>query len=386
MVKSTTPARACRGVTQRLVPGVAVLLAVAMAPAPSHATVRDEPQAQSPTVDGIVRAIAHRGNTVFVGGEFDEVKGPNGTFQRAGAAAFNVRTGKVKAWNPRTDGQVNDIEVRREGVYLGGSFRKVGGKTRRNLALVKAGAGRPTSWAPKANGTVNALAVRKGRLFAGGDFTRVDGTKRQRLAAFKRANGRLLGWSPKARNGQVHDLVAIGRGVIVAGEFRSLNGQARFERLALVRRSNGRTVRRFDPNTRHVVLGAHVAGGRVYAAIGGPSGGGLMAVKRSDGSTSWHKRFNGDVEAVTVLNGDLYVGGHFTRVCVDQEQSYGECVTPGESVRRRAASLAADGSVNSWNPNFARGDAGVVAFDVDGAANRLVAGGDIDGGIAVFTR
>jgi hypothetical protein len=99
------------------------------------------PPSTSWQTNGTVRAIAFRGNVVYVGGEFTSVRPPSaaagtGEVARHNVAAFNTKTGAVMKWNPGANGTVRTIVVTSTRIYLGGSFTTVGGRARANLAAV----------------------------------------------------------------------------------------------------------------------------------------------------------------------------------------------------------------------------------------------------------
>jgi hypothetical protein len=349
-----------------------------LVPSAAEAVVADKPATGYPAFDGAVRTIAHRGSTVYVGGDFDNVTGASGTVTRHGAAAINVKTGRVLAWNPNVGGQVRDLAVTKEGVYLVGKFSSVRGKARRNFARVDLGGrGRVQKVRLRTNGRINTVTVNKTRVYLGGGFTTINGKTRYRLAAVSRSGAGLVrGWQPKAHSGEVNDIVVKRSGVYVAGDFRTLNRRKAYQRLAELTKRRGAIVRSFNPDTSRTVLDIAVGRHQVYAAIGGLHGGGAQAVGRRKGGTVWNRRFDGDVQAITSLRGQVYVGGHFNEICDPgtQQDPNGTCLA-GSTRRRRGLSLNGDGSLGAWSPQ-ANGNMGIYAFSTYGRAERLLVGGD----------
>jgi hypothetical protein len=139
--------------------------------------------------DGVVRALAVSGGTVYVGGEFATLGGQ----PRANLAAIDA-SGAVLPWNPGADGPVYALAAGNGAVYAGGRFFNAGGQQRMNLAAFDA-SGRATAWVPQANALVTSLAVDGSTIYAGGYFTGVTGRGRMNLAAID-ATGRLLPWNP----------------------------------------------------------------------------------------------------------------------------------------------------------------------------------------------
>jgi hypothetical protein len=356
---------------------LAGLVAVGV-PSPSHAVVADRPEAGFPSFDNIVLSFARSGATLYVGGQFGTVTDTAGAHTRHGAAAINLNTGLVLPWNPNVHGTVRDVAVGREGVYLAGSFDRVKKQARKNVARVAVGGKGKVNlrFHPRTNGPVNTITLDKARVYFGGDFTSVGRTDRTRLAAVRRVRPfKVTPWAPKASNGRVTDLVRKRAGIYVAGEFRSLNGDAAFQRLALVNKKRGATVRAFNPGASRTLLDIAVGRGAVYAAEGGLRGGGALAFARSDGQTLWQRRFDGDAQAIIGMGDQIYVGGHFNGICDDAAQEPDGTCTNGRTPRLRGASLAPDtGNLTGWDPR-ADSDLGITTFAAVPRQQRLVVGG-----------
>jgi hypothetical protein len=364
-------------------------LALAMVPGTAQATVANAAQPSTPSVNGVVNTVDRLGSTVYIGGSFTRVTDAAGkTHRRLGAAAFNASTGRVLRWNPKVRGEVRDLEAARQGIYLGGAFSRVGTSARGNLARVNRVSGAVhQGFKVRANGAVNTIELSPGRVYLGGDFRKVSGKVRHRAAAVKRKGSfKLTAWAPQARNGSVHDLVRQGANLFIAGEFRVLNGSEDQQRLALVDGRRGATIGRFDAPVNRVVTDITASGDRVYGAMGGPTGGAVFAVSSASGAEVWERRLDGDAEAVEVMGGELFVGGHFNRVCTTPAQSNTGTCLDGSDRRDRGASLdPASGVLTSWNPG-ANGDRGIITLSRIGAG-RLAAGGDLTSprrGLAVF--
>lgn len=73
---------------------------------------------------GLVVRVTPDGKTVYFGGDFTAVDGQ----ARAHVAAFDVATGAMLDWAPRTDGQVRGFAFAGDTVYVGGNFRSSGGQ------------------------------------------------------------------------------------------------------------------------------------------------------------------------------------------------------------------------------------------------------------------
>src|SRR5690606_22202909 len=121
-----------------------------------------------------ISALALGGNILYAGGTFTEVDG----VARNRAAAFNITTGALAAWNPNVDGRVEALAVSGSTVYVGGQFSNIGGEERDELAAVSATTGVATGWNPLIVGTkasVNNLQSSGDILYVGGYFSSAGG-------------------------------------------------------------------------------------------------------------------------------------------------------------------------------------------------------------------
>jgi hypothetical protein len=352
-------------------------------PTAASAVVGNRPDPATPQFNGDVRSMTHRGDTIYVAGDFTSVTDARSQdFSRDGLAAVSASTGLVLPWAPRVRGTVNRVVAAREGVYVVGDFRRIAGKRRVDVARLDrvTGAADP-AFRHRSDGVVNAVALSKRKVFLGGQFSSFDGQPRAQLAAVgRKGSSTLRGWAPRAGAGPVEDLVRRRAGVYVAGFFHTIEGTGR-SFLALVDDRQGDLVRSFKSRVPNVVLDIAVHGKRIYAGTGGRArGGGAVSVRRRDGSIVFERRLDGDVQAVTTLRGVVYLGGHFTQICPiggGQEDS-GTCVGRPEAKRYRGASLQSDGSLTGWNPRLnptSPSIRGIEAFTTYRKARRLFIGG-----------
>jgi hypothetical protein len=210
---------------------------------------------------------------------------------------------------------------------------------------------------------VRTLATGHGRLYAGGTFNRVDGERRGNLAAFSLEDDELDDtWSPRP-GGMVNALAVRGNRVYLGGSFP--------RRLSAVNAISGRDDAGFRPDAPALVHAIAVDDSGVYAALGGA--GGRAAKFSTSGAQRWTRVFDGDAQAIAVLDGVAYVGGHFDRACANGDDAdNGECHSG--SVRRvKLAAVERDGSLSDWAPQ-ANGVAGVRTLVVKGGT--VLAGGD----------
>ena len=335
------------------------------------AVVRDTPQPSSQT-NGRVNAIEVVGNTAYIGGQFTAVRAAgaaSGGVTRNRAAAIDLATGAVTSWNPNVNGTVQTIAVSGTTVYMGGSFTTVGGKSAQRLVAVNATTG-ALIWKANMNAQVVAIALSHGLVYAGGFFTTANGTARSYLAAFSQSTGALNAtWKPTT-NLEVKGLVVTtdGSRVVVGGDFTQLNGAAK-SHLGAVNATTGATAAWADPES-YQVIDMDVDANGVYVA-GGGAGGNFARFDPATGQMLWQGGTNGNIQAIAVLDGEVYVGGHYTEYCGAQRGG-DTCPTTVARSKLLAVSVS-DGSLESWNPD-ANSVLGI--FALDGAGTTLAAGGD----------
>lgn len=340
----------------------------------AFATLKNLPD-RTPSVDGVVYAILRVDDTIYLGGQFQRVGGAT----RNNLAAIDATTGTLKPWNPGANCCVKALAASPDGthVYAGGSFTRAGGEDRSRVAAIDAATGQVSdTWNPAANSTVNALAVQGDRVYLGGTFLAVDGQPRKRLAMVSGAGGDLSNtWRPAVR-GIVHELRVVGPRLYVGGAFRSVAGQPR-RNLAALLTGTGRPTA-FRPKAPRPILDLVAVGKRVYTAEGGLRGGAVAAYGTGTGRQAWRLQAAGDAQGIAVMDGRIFVGGHFSRL---------------DGIRRAkaAAIMPGSGKVDTkWKPNFS---SGVWAIAPDAARGRLYVGGAFKGvsgrpqsGIARFSR
>jgi hypothetical protein len=123
--------------------------------------------------DGEVEALAVSGSTVYAGGFFDGMAGQ----PRPGIAALDATTGAPTSWNPEITrgvygGAVLDVAVTGQTVYVGGDYNEIGGQDWGKLAALNANTGGLLPWNPRPNCNVDTLDLASdGSLWVGGCFT-----------------------------------------------------------------------------------------------------------------------------------------------------------------------------------------------------------------------
>ncbi len=354
------------------VPVAALATVVATTPVASAAVVPPTP-VRSASFNGPVRAVTSVGSTIFVAGDFTRATDSRGTVVRNHLAAVSATTGRLLPWHPSANGDVDAIAVSRGKVFVGGEFTRIGKRDVKRLAKLSATTGKvDKGFRAKANGTVRAIALTRTRMFVGGSFTRTSGAVRGHLAAFDRSNGKLRPWHPRT-NGRVN-VLRLSKGLVfVGGGFSAVNGDTGVANVATLNQNGGRISRAFSVSVRQPVFDIMVGPKRVYVAAGGV-GGHLYVYSRS-ASPLWHKTFDGDADAVTVMDGTVYVGGHWDRLCNSDANGVGGVCVAGGTVTRRLAAFSTGGSRRSgWVP-AADSQEGVLVLRPMPKRHTLVAAG-----------
>jgi hypothetical protein len=342
------------------------------AAAPAQAVVSASP-VTSATFNGGVYALAVRGTTVFIGGNFTSATYNGHHYARQRLAAVDAATGALLDWAPTADAAVRALAVDGSAVYAAGDFAYVGGLHRDGVARLDASTGAVGAFKHSVLGAPKALGVGHGLLYVAGHLTGVDGKVRANTAAFSLTTGTLVdSWAP-ATDDTVESLAVTADRVYLGGSFHRTNDVSSTTRLVAVDPDTGVLDLTFRPKPVAVVHGVTAGPAGVYAAIGGQ--GGRAVGYGFDGTEQWNLTTDGDVQAVAVLAGKVYFGGHFDNVCATVNNgAHGVC-TDGSLVRVKLGAAGTDGTLDAWSPN-GNGIHGVFALAPVQANGRLAAGGE----------
>jgi hypothetical protein len=128
-------------------------------------------------------------------------------------------------------------------VYVGGSFNRIAGVRRSNLAALDRTSLRALPWNPranlKANGGIDSLAASRNTVWVAGTFTRIGGARRAHLAALDTRSGLAKAWNPHV-NGPVSSIKRLGSTIYLVGSFTKVGNVLRPAGLAAVDAISGK--------------------------------------------------------------------------------------------------------------------------------------------------
>jgi trimeric autotransporter adhesin len=353
----------------------AVGLAALATASVANAAVMQQKPAASYQANGTVRSIIIVGDTAYMGGQFTAMipSGGGTAVTRNHLAAVDMTTGGLLPWNPNANGTVYTLLASGGNVYVGGSFKSVGGAAHKNLAEVNGSSGAVVSSfanSLKPNKAVRGLAVSPaGNVYVGGAFTKpwpyaaeVNGTTGARIPAFAPVISNTHGTSPEVRAIAVDPS---GTRVILGGFFNMLNSGAPG-----------------DPNTTNLGVGAvdpttgaslpwawhtsdlqtfrpfqvleFVQDGTMLIGAGTGNGGSAISWNIETGALNYIEGFNGNVAGIGATDGVLYMGGHFSEYCGPIPGSNFVCAgLPGSAARDKLAAVdeATGQTLESWHPS-----------------------------------
>lgn len=191
-------------------------------------------------INGVVWSQAVAGNTVYVTGSFTKARPPGvaaggpGEIDANNVFAFDITTGNpVTNFTHSFDGQGLVVRVTPDGktVYFGGDFTAVDGQARAHVASFDVATGAMLDWAPRTDGQVRGFAFAGDTVYVGGNFRSSGGVPRSELAAWNTTSKTITPWAPSAAgDGFVWDMVTSpdSSRIIIGGSFTTLNGAAAY--------------------------------------------------------------------------------------------------------------------------------------------------------------
>ncbi|HXV71439.1 MAG TPA: carbohydrate binding domain-containing protein [Acidimicrobiia bacterium] len=364
---------------------------------PHNAVVSDNPADTTPHLiydapSQSIFAFAQVGNTMYAGGEFNQIQDPTRTttFARQNFVAFDAKTGNVLPLELSFDGMVTSIVAHPDGsaLFISGTFARVNGIVRRGIAKYDLVNERiDPVFAPKGMRTVSDLAFANGTVIAAGNFSKhVMALDPVTGADAGTINITVAGVVDTTDETRVKEIAVSpdGTRLVATGNFTSVNGQNRRRAFMLNLSSGGATLStwyntRFDVNCvatkwRISARGVDFSPDGSYFVIvstGGPTGtNGLCdaaarfdtANVSSNAQPKWINWTGGDtLWSVAITGAAVYVGGH--QRWLDNPQGSD---SPGPGAVSRPGIGAIDpetGKALAWNPTHSRNN-GVTALYV----------------------
>ena len=155
-----------------------------------------------------VTALAAHGDTIFAAGSC-----AGRTCRRSRyLGRSDPQNATMRRWNHLAgkQGEYYALAVHGDRLYVGGYFRRIGGRKRSGLAAIDTRTGRVTSWrADVGRGAVFDLQVDGETLFVSGGFDHVAGRRRHGAAAINLRTGRVTDWNPRLSPSAIVDALAV---------------------------------------------------------------------------------------------------------------------------------------------------------------------------------
>lgn len=210
-----------------------------------------------------LHGIAFSDDQVYIAGCFDKVDGQT----RLNAASFLLSNGTLTAWAPNLNGNIPPVRalaIKGDNVFIGGEFATVNGVTANKLCAVDKSSGILT-WNPNSNGNVHALYTTPSRLYVGGGFTQIGGINRNKLAAYDITGSVPViidGWQPSVSSGIPWCFGVLDNRVYVGGAIL-VNGQSG-NYLAALDAATGNNISGWAPSVNGVFYDIEIAGATMY--------------------------------------------------------------------------------------------------------------------------
>jgi hypothetical protein len=158
----------------------------------------------------------------------------------------------------------------------------------------------------------------------------------------------------------------------VGGQFTTMDGTGRDRFFASVDPTNGAVQSTWSSPVGFRVMRIVATPTAIYAAADGA--GGHLVATNLNGQQQWVATSDGGDQALTVLDGTIYVGGHFDNVCTTQRVGAKGACLDGQVQRKKFAAFDLSGNLQSWAPQ-ADSALGAFTMDSDPATGRIAAGG-----------
>jgi hypothetical protein len=299
------------------------------------------------------------GNTVFVGGDFDNAVKGQVTAPRANFMAVNITNGELLPFTADTDGPVTGMTHDGTSLYIGGAFTTVKGIPRRGLAKINLATGAVDPTFAPTSGPVDDMVIVGSRLYIVGSFNTVNTQTRNRAAAVNTTNGALDPTFVPVADARVRTVAASpdGSKLYIGGNFLNVTFFPR-DYMAEISPVTGEVQGPDFQRARAAVFDIQVTadGSKIY---GGTQWNVAVQWNAQTGDDEWSVEADGDTQAVLLSNGYVYQGFHDGYL--------------GDTTQRVHAIDPATGEVQDGFRPVSGAHPGVWTLEADG--RYLVAGG-----------
>lgn len=285
-----------------------------------------------------VNSLSLKDSILYVGGKFGSFGGTN----RYSAQVYLDSMYCNKLF-PQSNGKVyTSISDGNGGVFIGGSFSKVGDSIRHNLAHIDSN-GQVTALNVSTNSTVYTLLLKDSILFFGGLFQVVNTDSIQNVAAYNLISNTVenLDLNFNSSFGYVRSLIIHGDSLLVGGYFPSINALP-IANLGLVNLQDYSLIPWYhsinEEVSSMVIKDNELFIGGWFDSVQGQSRNHLASIDlNSLNVTTFQPSVNGIIRKLALKDSMLFLGGNFTAV--------------EDSLRSRIAALNINTSeLTDWNP------------------------------------
>jgi hypothetical protein len=294
---------------------------------------------------GEVYTLSGSGAQLYAGGSYTRIGG----VARSNLAAISLQTGAVTNFNVGINHIVRTLSLSDSLLYFSGEFSTVNGQTRNRIAAVNKHSGLLTAWNPNLNWFARSIVEIDTLVYLGGYFNTVKGQPRNFMAAVGKTAGNPTPFNPAINSG-VNKIIKRDSLLYIAGGFTTINGQTR-NRLASMDMSG--TLTGWSPDVDGVVNDIAIHDSLIYLAgafttVGGVTQNRLAALSvHNDSALIWTPSVNNTVDAVEYADSLICIAGNFTEI---------------NNKTAKAAAVFKPDSINHshWSPSVSIGGARTI--------------------------
>lgn len=301
---------------------------------------KDFPRVNGPIYDMV---LSEDGNTLYLGGDFSQIGDIGGigvVYERDNLAAINLSDYSITSWAPVVDGLIRVIEVYGDSVYIGGDFNNVNEIYTGEFAKLNSDGSLNTDCMPNIHSseepkTVYSIEVTSNYIYVGGGFNKIGTSENEETVSnLVRLNNNInctwdSSWTPSPNAG-VFDIEVDGDSIYIGGGFNSINDTHTGEFAKLnpdgsLNESCTPNIHTFDQGPPSTVYNITLTDEYIY--IGGSFDSianysknvyGLIRLENSNNcawDSSWIPKVYRDqyaaVLTISPVGNDLFVGGSF---------------------------------------------------------------------------